>query len=209
MGIESNGMVLAASPDGGKPTLVSFDGDVPPGSADSVIDSHCHLADEVFAADLDAVVDRARGAGVTGRCAFSQPATDESAAAGEVRQRWREIRFAPVSIRTTPRVSKPGGRGRTAVRAVPRSAARSAKSVSTITTIFRRRPQRAVFGAQVAGPQLDRPVILHTREAVDDTFAFCGARASDRVGASFIALQGTPQWRGARWTSASICSAGS
>ena len=32
MGIESNGMVLAASPEGGKPTLVSFDSDVPPGS---------------------------------------------------------------------------------------------------------------------------------------------------------------------------------
>jgi methionyl-tRNA synthetase len=32
MGIESNGMVLAASPDGGKPTLVSFDGEVPPGA---------------------------------------------------------------------------------------------------------------------------------------------------------------------------------
>jgi methionyl-tRNA synthetase len=32
MGIESNGMVLAASPDGGKPTLVTFDGDVPAGS---------------------------------------------------------------------------------------------------------------------------------------------------------------------------------
>ncbi len=32
MGIESNGMVLAASPDGGKPTLVTFDGDVPVGS---------------------------------------------------------------------------------------------------------------------------------------------------------------------------------
>jgi methionyl-tRNA synthetase len=32
MGIESNGMILAASPDGGKPTLVSFDGEVPPGS---------------------------------------------------------------------------------------------------------------------------------------------------------------------------------
>jgi methionyl-tRNA synthetase len=31
MGIESNGMVLAASPDGGKPTLVGFDADVPPG----------------------------------------------------------------------------------------------------------------------------------------------------------------------------------
>jgi methionyl-tRNA synthetase len=32
MGIESNGMVLAASPDGGQPTLVSFDADVPPGT---------------------------------------------------------------------------------------------------------------------------------------------------------------------------------
>jgi methionyl-tRNA synthetase len=32
MGIESNGMVLAASPDGGKATLVGFDADVPPGT---------------------------------------------------------------------------------------------------------------------------------------------------------------------------------
>ena len=32
MGIESNGMVLAASPDGGKPTLVGFDQDVAPGT---------------------------------------------------------------------------------------------------------------------------------------------------------------------------------
>src|SRR5260221_6656111 len=32
MGIESNGMILAASPEGGKPVLVAFDGDVPPGA---------------------------------------------------------------------------------------------------------------------------------------------------------------------------------
>jgi methionyl-tRNA synthetase len=32
MGIESNGMVLAASPDGGKPTLVGFDQDISPGT---------------------------------------------------------------------------------------------------------------------------------------------------------------------------------
>ncbi len=32
MGIESNGMVLAASPEGGKPTLVGFDQDVPAGT---------------------------------------------------------------------------------------------------------------------------------------------------------------------------------
>jgi methionyl-tRNA synthetase len=32
MGIESNGMVLAASPDGGKPTLVAFDQEISPGT---------------------------------------------------------------------------------------------------------------------------------------------------------------------------------
>ena len=32
MGVESNGMVLAASPDGGKPTVVSFEQPPPPGT---------------------------------------------------------------------------------------------------------------------------------------------------------------------------------
>jgi methionyl-tRNA synthetase len=32
MGIESNGMVLAASPEGGKPELVTFEAPPPPGS---------------------------------------------------------------------------------------------------------------------------------------------------------------------------------
>ena len=32
MGIESNGMVLAASPEGGKPLLVAFDQQPPPGT---------------------------------------------------------------------------------------------------------------------------------------------------------------------------------
>ena len=32
MGVESNGMVLAASPDGGKPVLLSFEEPPPPGS---------------------------------------------------------------------------------------------------------------------------------------------------------------------------------
>jgi methionyl-tRNA synthetase len=32
MGIESNGMILAASPEGGKPVLIAFDGDIPPGA---------------------------------------------------------------------------------------------------------------------------------------------------------------------------------
>ena len=49
MGIESNGMVLAASPDGGKPTLVGFDPGDPAGDAGAVGSpcarsmSRCHL----------------------------------------------------------------------------------------------------------------------------------------------------------------------
>ncbi|HIE93663.1 MAG TPA: TatD family deoxyribonuclease, partial [Acidobacteria bacterium] len=39
-----------------------------------MIDSHCHLADEVFEATLDAVVDRAREAGVEGAlCILDAP----------------------------------------------------------------------------------------------------------------------------------------
>ena len=38
MGIESNGMVLAASPDGGKPTLVGFDQDAFPGHQGAIIE---------------------------------------------------------------------------------------------------------------------------------------------------------------------------
>ena len=32
MGIESNGMILAASAEGGKPVLIAFDGEIAPGS---------------------------------------------------------------------------------------------------------------------------------------------------------------------------------
>ena len=39
-----------------------------------MIDSHCHLAGEEFAADLDAVVARARAAGVSARSASFRPA---------------------------------------------------------------------------------------------------------------------------------------
>ena len=51
-GIESNGMIVAASLEGGKPMLAGFLEDVPVGVAIEVtmfVDSHCHLDDERFA----------------------------------------------------------------------------------------------------------------------------------------------------------------
>ncbi len=59
-----------------------------------MIDSHCHLADEVFADDLDAVIARARTAGLSGAlCILSAGDGKESAAAARVRALWPEVRF--------------------------------------------------------------------------------------------------------------------
>ena len=147
MGIESNGMVLAASPDGGKPTLVGFDADVPPGHAGALslmIDSHCHLAGEEFAADLDAVVARARDAGVTARPVHPRRGRRRRsrARAAAVRQAWPGVRFADGhSSASGRRVCRPPGEAVRTVRdAVARASApaRSAKSGSTTTTISRR-----------------------------------------------------------------------
>src|SRR4051812_29976152 len=60
-----------------------------------LIDSHCHLADEVFADDLASVVERAREAGVDGAlCILSAGDQKESAAAGRVRALWPAVNFS-------------------------------------------------------------------------------------------------------------------
>jgi TatD DNase family protein len=60
-----------------------------------VIDSHCHLAGTEFAGDLEAVVARARGAGLAGAMvvlAADDPAELDRAAG--VAAVWPEVRFA-------------------------------------------------------------------------------------------------------------------
>ena len=63
--------------------------------ADTVIDSHCHLADEVFAADLDAVIARAKDAGLERAMTVLAAGDDKEAAqALRVVSLWPECRFA-------------------------------------------------------------------------------------------------------------------
>ena len=60
-----------------------------------MIDSHCHLADEQFAADLDAVVARARTAGVDGAlCILDALNDDEARRADGVAEVWPDAAFA-------------------------------------------------------------------------------------------------------------------
>ena len=58
-------------------------------------DSHCHIAGEEFIADLPAVVERARAAGVSRALVILAAEDDaEIARADNVRAAWPECRFA-------------------------------------------------------------------------------------------------------------------
>jgi TatD DNase family protein len=143
-----------------------------------VIDSHCHLADEVFAADLDDVVGRARAAGLE-RALVILAAGDEKEAAQACRleSAWPDVRFA---IGVHPHQAHEFA-------AAPASAADvvrrqfldtpGARAVGEIGLDYHydfspRDVQQSVFGSQVAlARELRRPIVIHTREADDDTVA--------------------------------------
>lgn len=142
-----------------------------------MIDSHCHLADEAFAPDLDDAIARARAAGVTGAlCILVSGDDTEAERARGVRERWPAIRFAtgvhPHAAGTfTGRAAASAGVTRR------HAAAFSACGIGEIGLDyhydFAPRPvQQEVFGAQLAlANELQLPVVIHTREAADDTFA--------------------------------------
>jgi TatD DNase family protein len=142
-----------------------------------MIDSHCHLAGEEFAADLPAVVERAKAAGVS--AALVILAADDEAegrGAGRLRELWPAVRFA-VGIH-------PHQAGRyasdvdAAVARVRRAAAdHGAAAIGEIGLDYhydfaQRDVQQAVFGRQLQlAVELQMPVVIHTREAAGDTFA--------------------------------------
>jgi TatD DNase family protein len=143
-----------------------------------LIDSHCHLAGPEFAEDLEAVVARAKEAGVTG--ALTILASDdepELAQAHEVTRLWPDIRF---SIGVHPHAA-----GRFADHPAEAAAATAraidghplARAVGEIGLDYHydfapRDRQRAVFAEQLGlAARLGFPVVIHTREAEDDTFA--------------------------------------
>jgi len=142
-----------------------------------MIDSHCHLADEVFEQDLDAVVERAQQAGVASAlCILAAGDEAEAARAARVRERWRSVRFA-----TGVHPHNAGafdGRPQESARVTRSHAGKvGACAVGEIGLDYHydfapRHVQQEVFASQVAvALELGFPVIIHTREATDDTFA--------------------------------------
>jgi TatD DNase family protein len=143
-----------------------------------VIDSHCHLADAAFAADLEAVVDRAKGAGVERVLAVLEGGNPQEAAqAARLERLWPETRFAVgVHPHQAREFAEDPDRAAACVReqiaAMP-----SARAVGEIGLDYHydfspRDVQRAVFRAQLRlARQLARPIVIHTREADEDTLA--------------------------------------
>ena len=141
-----------------------------------MIDSHCHLAGEEFAQDLDAVVSRARAAGVDAALVVLAAGDErEAVAASRLRALWPEVRFA-----TGIHPHQAGdfaGDPDAAVILVRRSVAeRRACAVGEIGLDyhygFSPRPvQRDIFCRQVGlARELGLPIVIHTREATPDTF---------------------------------------
>src|SRR5262249_49757232 len=140
-----------------------------------MIDSHCHLADVAFAADLPDVVSRAQAAGVARLvCILSADEPEEVARASVVRAAWPAVQFAAAVHPHRSGAYAGGAAGAAdATRAAVRSA--SAVLVGEIGLDYHydfspRTVQRDVFAAQVElALELGLPVAIHTREATEDT----------------------------------------
>jgi TatD DNase family protein len=141
-----------------------------------MIDSHCHLADEAFGSDLEAVVGRASEAGIErALCILSAGDEKESAAAARVRALWPTASF---SVGVHPHNAATFAGRADDLRSTLRAAvtAEGARAIGEIGLDYHydfapRDVQHAVFAAQVdEAVALGLPVIIHTREATDDTF---------------------------------------
>ena len=142
-----------------------------------MIDSHCHLADEAFEGDLEAVVARAKAAGVrSALCILAAGDAQEAARAARVRTIWPEVCFSAGVHPHQARDCAASGAAADAVRKVHAADSRVV-AIGEIGLDYHydfspRDVQQEVFREQVRlARELKLPVVIHTREASDDTLA--------------------------------------
>ena len=146
-----------------------------------MIDSHCHLADETFAGDLAEVVERARAAGLERALVILEAGNDrEAAQAVRLDELWADVRVA-VGVHPHQAHAFADNPERAAqVVAEQFDRTPSARAVGEIGLDYHydyspRDVQQQVFRAQLRlARELERPIVIHTREADDDTLAILG-----------------------------------
>jgi TatD DNase family protein len=160
-------------------------------------DSHCHIAGEEFIADLPDVVARAKAAGVA-RALVILAAEDEQeiARAATVTAAWPECRFAVGVHPHHARVFDANPDEAASVVARRLDALPEARAIGEIGLDYHydfspREVQHAVFRAQLKlALQRDLPVVIHTREAEDDTLRIIGEEGQGRLRGVFHCFTG-------------------
>jgi len=160
-------------------------------------DSHCHIAGEEFVADLSGVVARAKAAGVLRALVILAAEDDaEIARTAAVLQAWPECRFA---VGVHPHHAKvfesdPDAAARKVAERL--DALPEARAVGEIGLDYHydfspREVQHAVFRAQIRlALGRDLPVVIHTREAEDDTLRIITEEGGDRLRGVFHCFTG-------------------
>ena len=162
-----------------------------------MIDSHCHIAGEEFIADLDAVVERARAAGVSRALVILAAEDDaEIARAGTVLQAWPECRFAVGVHPHHANVFAANPQQAAATVAARLDALPAARAIGEIGLDYHydfspRDIQHAVFRAQIQlALSRDLPIVIHTREAEDDTLRILQEEGQGRLRGVFHCFTG-------------------
>ena len=164
-----------------------------------MIDSHCHLADEIFAADLEAVVGRARDAGLERTLTILAAGDDkEEAQAQRLLSMWPEVRLA---IGVHPHAANdfataPDAAAVRVRQQLTRTPAARAIGEIGLDYHYDFAPpdvQQHVFRAQVSlAYDLDLPVVIHTREADDDTVRILREEGGGRLRGVLHCFTGGP-----------------
>jgi TatD DNase family protein len=164
-----------------------------------VIDSHCHLADATFAGDLDAIVERAKDAGLERVLVILEGGNGEEAAqAARLERLWPAVRFAVgVHPHQAHQFADDPARATAVVREqIGRTA--GARAVGEIGLDYHydfspRDVQHAVFRGQVRlAREMSLPVVIHTREADEDTIAILREEGGGEVRGVLHCFTGGP-----------------
>jgi len=162
-----------------------------------LIDSHCHIAGPEFVQDLEDVVDRARTAGLAGAlvilAADDEPELKQAAS---VSARWDQVRFSigihPHAAGTfAPDPDEASRRVERAFEGQPLARAVGEIGLDYHYDFAPRDVQQLVFRSQIRlARRLRRPIVIHTREAEDDTFHILQEERAWDVGGVFHCFTG-------------------
>jgi len=162
-----------------------------------MVDSHFHLADEAFEPDLADVVGRARAAGLThGLCVLAAGNAGEARRGSRLAELWPEVRFA-IGVhphQAGEHAADPAsavGAVRDAIAANPRARAVGEIGLDYHYDFSPRPVQQEIFRRQVGlARELDLPLVIHTREATEETFAILREAGAGDVGGVFHCFSG-------------------